>query len=86
MNDPPTSWLVLANGTPVLANDGTEVGKVSAVVGDRQKDIFSGVAYKPGRLNSEVFAPADAIAKLDPDAVRLSLSAHEAERLDHYGG
>lgn len=77
---------MLPTGSRVLAKDGTEVGKVSRVIGDRERDIFAGIAYKPGLLESEVFAPADAIDHLAQDTVRLSLSHQEAERLGHYEG
>lgn len=80
------SWLVLGKGVPVVARDGEEVGKVSAVVGDRARDIFSGIAYRPGLLESDVFAPASAIDHLEEGAVRLNIDSHEAAKLDTYDG
>jgi DNA end-binding protein Ku len=57
----PIAWLALGKGTPVYSSDGEEIGKVSTVVADVQKDIFSGIAFKHGFLGSEHFVPADDI-------------------------
>ena len=80
------SWLALEPGAVVLARDGAEVGRVSRVVADRQKDIFSGVAFRSGIVGSERFAPADSIEELREGSVRLALSAAEVEGLEAYGG
>jgi uncharacterized protein YrrD len=81
----PISWLALREGTPVYAGD-EEVGKVSEVVADVQKDIFSGVAFRQGILRHERFAPAGVIESMTSGAVRLSLSPSEAEQLERYEG
>src|SRR5687768_13225433 len=39
----PASYLVLADGTPVLSADGREVGKVEHVLADANADVFDGV-------------------------------------------
>ena len=39
----PASYLVLADGTPVLSSDGREVGKVEHVLADADSDVFDGV-------------------------------------------
>lgn len=78
----PISWMALADGTPVIASDGSEVGKVTEVVADRDKDIFSGVNFKHGIFGSEHFAPADTISEITAEEVRLSLSAAEAQALE----
>lgn len=80
----PISWLTLEEGTPVLARGGEEVGKVSEVVADAQKDIFSGLAFKSGLLGSSRFAPAAAITSMTLEAVHLDLTQSEAEELEPY--
>ncbi len=84
-SDRPISWLALEEGTPVYAGD-QEVGKVSEVVADMQKDIFSGVAFRHGLLRHQRFAPAAVIESMTSEAVHLALSPSEAEALGPYEG
>ena len=78
-DEQPIAWLALEKGTPVLDAGGEEIGKVSEVVADEQKDIFSGIRWRQGLLGDQHFVPADLIDVLTSDAVRLSVSAEEAE-------
>ena len=39
----PASYLVLADGTPVLSSDGQELGTVEHVLADADADVFDGV-------------------------------------------
>jgi uncharacterized protein YrrD len=80
----PIAWPALEAGTPIVSSDGEQVGKVSEVIADREKDIFSGVTFKPGWLDSAVFVPADRIGDLTATEVKLTMSAAEAERLEPY--
>ncbi len=84
MSDAPIAWLALDQGTPVVARDGEEVGRVVTVVADEQKDIFSGVTFRPGLLDGERFVPASAIERLTESAVHLSITSAEAAELDPY--
>lgn len=84
MSDAPIAWLALDEGTPILASDGDEVGRVATVVADEQKDIFSGVTFKPGLLDGQRFVPAAAIDRLTESAVHLNISAAEAAELEPY--
>lgn len=83
-SDTPIAWLALEEGTPIVASDGEEIGRVVTVVADEQKDIFSGVTFKPGLLDGERFVPADAIDRLTAAAVHLNIPASETEGLDPY--
>lgn len=82
MNDRPIAWSGLEHGTSVYASDGEEVGKISDVIADEQKDIFAGIAVRTGLFESDLFVPADLIAELTKDAVRLTISANEVEDLE----
>lgn len=84
MSDAPIAWLALDEGTPILARDGEEVGRVVTVVADEQKDIFSGVTFRPGLLVGERFVPASAIDRLTESAVHLNITSGEAETLEPY--
>ena len=79
------SWLALEKGTPAFGSDGEEIGKVAEVLGDREKDIFSGVAVRPGLLSTKRFVPADLIEDITTDGLTLAMPSTEAEsRLDPY--
>lgn len=80
------AWQVLEKGTPVFATSGEEIGKVSEVVADDQKDIFSGVAFRPGLLSTQRFVPADLIDGLTDEGVYLTISESEADELEAYPG
>ena len=82
--DAPIAWLALEEGTPIVASDGEEIGRVATVVADEQKDIFSGVTFKPGLLDGQRFVPAAAIDRLTRSAVHLNISASDAEKLEAY--
>lgn len=81
MTDAPISWMALKAGTTVVAADGEELGKVSEVVADLGKDIFSGITFKHGLLSTDHFVPADMIGEITEAQVQLNLSAQEAKGL-----
>jgi hypothetical protein len=84
VSETPIAWLALDEGTPIVASDGEEVGRVSTVVADEQKDIFSGVTFRPGLLDGQRFVPASAIDRLTTEAVHLNITAADAGELDPY--
>ncbi len=84
--DTPIAWLALEEGTSIYARDGDEIGKVADVIADREKDIFSGITFKPGFLEGPVFIPASKIEELTTDAVRLNISSDDAGELEPYEG
>ncbi|MDQ3879003.1 MAG: PRC-barrel domain-containing protein [Actinomycetota bacterium] len=69
----PIAWLALKRGVPVFTSDGEEVGHVSSVIADEQKDIFSGIAFRDHLLAHERFAPAAIIETLTTKGVHLSI-------------
>jgi uncharacterized protein YrrD len=76
--------MALEEGTPVHSEDGEELGKVTTVVADRSKDIFSGIAFRHGLLGSDHFVPAADVHQITKDSVHLSLSAADAKALEPY--
>jgi len=74
------AWLALEKGTPVIDATGAEIGKVSQVVADEQKDIFSGIQWRQGILGDEHYVPADLIDELTEGAVRLRVAGDEAQQ------
>jgi uncharacterized protein YrrD len=78
----PASYLVLADGVPVLSSDGREVGKVEHVLADPETDVFDGVIVDmrdgPG---GHRFADATLVESIYERGVVLALPATAAERL-----
>ena len=84
MTEHQISWMALEEGTPVHSEDGEELGKVTEVVADITKDIFSGIAFKHGLLGSHHFVHAADVREITEDSVHLSLSASDAKNLEAY--
>ena len=78
----PASYLVLAEGTPVLSSDGSEVGKVEHVLADADADVFDGVIIDtrigPG---GHRFADASLVEAIYERGVVLAMTAEAAKRL-----
>jgi hypothetical protein len=78
----PASYLVVADGTPVLSTDGREIGTVEHVLADADADVFDGVIVdaRPGP-GGHRFADAEQVEAIYERGVVLRLTAAEAERL-----
>ena len=78
----PASYLVLADGTPVLSSDGQEVGTVDHVIADPEADVFDGVIVdmRPGP-GGHRFADASEIEAIYERGVVLRVTATGAGRL-----
>jgi hypothetical protein len=68
LNGDPVSWFMIEPGWPVEDANGERVGRVAAVLGDEEKDIFSGLALR-GRDEP---IPAERIAEIREGLIRLS--------------
>jgi hypothetical protein len=80
------AWRALEPGTRVYSADGAQLGKVSHVVADDLKDIFSGIAFTRGLLGQDLFAPAPLVDAITTEGVHLTVSEEAAEReLGPYG-
>jgi hypothetical protein len=75
----PISYLVLEEGTPVLASDGAEVGTVEHVLADEDADVFDGLVVKVG--GGHRFADAPLVEAIPERAVFLAVDRAEAEGL-----
>lgn len=83
MSDP-ASWLVVEPGWKVLAADGSEVGKVDEMLGDKERDIFDGLAVSTGLLGRPVYVAAERVAEIREGQVSLELSPAEVDELEPY--
>ncbi len=86
MTDEPRriAWAALETGTPIVARDGEEIGRVTTVVADETKDIFSGVAFRQGLLEAERFLPADLIDEMTENSVTAAIGSEDAAGLEAY--
>jgi hypothetical protein len=75
----PISYMTLAEGTPVYASDGEQVGSVHRVLADAESDIFDGLVLDT--QDGERFADAPAVGDLFERAAYLDLTAAQARHL-----
>lgn len=79
--DDPVSWLLIEPGWKVVTSGGEEVGTVDEVLGDRNADIFDGLAVKTSLLGAPRYVEADRVGVITPGRVQLDLSREEVDRL-----
>jgi hypothetical protein len=83
----PASYLVLAEGTPVVTSDGHEIGRVEHVLADAEVDVFDGLIVDmragPG---GHRFADASHVEAIYERGVVLAMTAEAAERLPKPAG
>ena len=79
---PPTSYLAIEEGVPVLSSEGEQLGKLEHVLADHDAGIFDGIVFDSSALPSgHRFADAPQVAAFHEKAVVLTLDTIEAERL-----
>ncbi len=82
----PTSYLVLAEGTPVYSSDGDRVGGVEHVLADTDADIFDGIVLDTSVLpGGNRFVDATQVGEIYERGVELTVDAAAAERLPEPG-
>ncbi|HLM51601.1 MAG TPA: PRC-barrel domain-containing protein [Solirubrobacteraceae bacterium] len=80
----PISYLVLAEGTPVLTSDGERLGEVRRVLAEVEEDIFDGLIVRTG--DGDRFVDADQVGRLYERGVALPFSREEAAHLPDPAG
>jgi hypothetical protein len=80
----PIAYTVLAEGTPVLASDGTQIGTVKRVLHDDGADIFDGITVDTA--DGERFVDAPEVEALYDRAVVLTIDAAKARDLPEHTG
>ncbi len=83
-DETPIAWTKLAEKEPVLAADGTEIGRIHQVLGDRNEDIFHGLAVKLASGGRVVEVPMARIKRMTERHVLTDLSPSEAAALPVY--
>jgi uncharacterized protein YrrD len=78
----PSSYLALADGTPVYSSDGVKLGEVEHVLADEDTDIFDGIVIDGSVLpGGHRFVDASQVEEIFERGVVLDLDAAAAERL-----
>ena len=81
----PVAWTVAERGWSVVANDGTEVGKLDQVLGDTEADIFDGLAVGAGTvLDRPLYVPSEKVGSIEEGTVHLGIDSEEYEQLSPY--
>jgi hypothetical protein len=80
----PVSWLLIEPGWRVRDADGNDVGRVEAVTGDSDADIFDGLAIATGALERPRYVPAEQIGAIEKGVVHLALSKTAVDALPEY--
>ena len=78
----PVSWLQIEQGWNVVASDDLVVGTVAQVEGDKQSDIFDGLAVESGKPSVIRYVPAEQVGMIYPGRVTLKITASAAADLE----
>ena len=77
-DEPEVSWRLVRRGTPVIGREGTRLGRVTRLLGDPNRDIFDGIAFRAGIFAPEHVAELPAIARITERGIFVLLSEAEA--------
>jgi hypothetical protein len=80
----PVSWLQIAQGWNVVASDGVVIGTVAQIEGDKQEDIFDGLAVQPAQPGQILYVPGEQVGLIYPDQVTLKIASTEADKLQPF--
>ncbi len=82
--EPQVSWKAIEEEAEVFSREGRRVAKVSRIVGDKDADIFDGLALFVDTFGGERFVAAERVGAIWPDRVDVDLDAAEIEGLPEY--
>jgi hypothetical protein len=80
----PVSWLQIGQGWTVVTSDGAVVGTVVQVEGDKQDDIFDGLAIEAKEPTRILYVPGEQVGAIYPDEVNLKIAAADAAALEPF--
>ena len=80
----PVSWLLIEPGWRVDGSDGTELGRIEAVTGDQDRDIFDGIAVAHSAVGHPRYVASEAVGGIVEGKVTLTLDAAAFEQLPEY--
>jgi hypothetical protein len=71
----PVSWLEIGQGWSVVGSDGVAVGTVAQVEGDKQGDIFDGLAVESGDPPGLRYVPGEQVGAIVEGEVSLKVAS-----------
>jgi hypothetical protein len=80
----PVSWLQIAQGWNVVTSDGVIVGRVAQVEGDKQSDIFDGLAVESAQPREIRYVPAEQVGAIFPGEVTLTIASADTGTLEPF--
>lgn len=80
----PVSWFLIEPGWRVEGSDGTELGRIEAITGDQDRDIFDGVAVAGRAFRHPRYVASEAVGEIVEGKVTLMLDAAAFEQLPEY--
>ena len=66
------SWRLIRRGMRVVDPAGELVGRVTRLLGDPDRDIFDGIAFRLGLFGTEYTVPVAQVARITEAAVHLT--------------
>ena len=83
MSDP-VSWLQIEQGWNVVTSDGVSVGVIAQLEGDKQSDIFDGLAVESAQPAQILYVPAEQVGAIYPGEVRLKIASADTATLEPF--
>jgi len=80
----PVSWLQIGKGWNVVTSDGVIVGTVAQVEGNKQSDIFDGLAVESKRPTQIRYVPGEQVAAIYPGEVTLKIPSADSGTLEPF--
>jgi sporulation protein YlmC with PRC-barrel domain len=80
----PVSWLQIGQGWSVITSDGVIVGTVAQVEGDKQSDIFDGLAVASKQPRQIRYVPGEQVAAIYPGEVTLKIGSADIDALEPF--
>jgi hypothetical protein len=80
----PVSWLLIEPGWHVVDATGGAIGKVEAITGDSNADIFDGLAVATEMLERPKYVPAEQVGTITDGTVQLKSDRSAFDALDEY--
>jgi hypothetical protein len=80
----PVSWLQIEQDWKVVTSDGAVVGTVAQVEGDKQSDIFDGLAVSSEQPKGTLYVPGEQVGLIYPGEVTLKITSGETGTLEPF--
>lgn len=80
----PVSWLQIEQGWNIVTSDGVIIGMVAQVEGDKQADIFDGLAVESRQPTQIRYVPGEQVGAIYPGEVTLKIASANIGTLEPF--